>query len=413
MNSSVRLIPSGFELIDQNWGGIYKGGSYIIVGPRKSGRTLLGLQFALQAAKSSEVCLYFTNMRPKDLMIQAASINFDIQSYMNQNLIIVVRVAPPNDVYEFNNPDKYLIEYLNDIIMVIDQYNPNRIIFDELTQYIGFQDIGLLKKVFVNTLEIIEDRNITSLFIVGEPATQKTQEIIDILTEEVTGVIYIRKSSGKIEGKYHGGTVTIIPNVGHTEGQFDSEYRIEPFKGVTIAAKHPTFEYEKQPRERKSKKTKKKTDTDFFAVNNLYNQNDFMLILNNQIALYNSTGQIFQVIFLRLDPAAQTRELLSIKQLLHIVRSITSKKDKICEYENKILILQVKSDGKSLVEFMNKIIENLPSSDESYVELIKQYISIYSREVDEGIDKAEDMIGDITIGEKSSDLNFVPIAKYT
>ena len=147
------------------------------------------LQFALQAAKSSEVCLYFTNMRPKDLMIQASSINFDIQSYMNQNLIIVVRVAPPNDVYEFNNPDKYLIEYLNDIITVIDQYNPNRIIFDELTQYIGFQDIGLLKKVFVNTLEIIEDRNITSLFIVGEPATQKTQEIIDTLTEEVTGVI--------------------------------------------------------------------------------------------------------------------------------------------------------------------------------------------------------------------------------
>jgi hypothetical protein len=47
------------------------------------------------------------------------------------------------------------------------------------------------------------------------------------------------------------------------------------------------------------------------------------------------------------------------------------------------------------------------------VELIKQYISIYSREVDEGIDKAEDMIGDITISEKSSDLNFVPIAKYT
>lgn len=413
MNSSVRLIPSGFGLIDQNWGGIYKGGSYIIVGPRKSGRTLLGLQFALQAAKSSEVCLYFTNMRPKDLMIQASSINFDIQSYMNQNLIIVVRVAPPNDVYEFNNPDKYLIEYLNDIITVIDQYNPNRIIFDELTQYIGFQDIGLLKKVFVNTLEIIEDRNITSLFIVGEPATQKTQEIIDTLTEEVTGVIYIRKSPQKIEGKYHGGTVTIIPNVGHTEGQFDSEYRIEPFKGVTVYTKPPKFEYEKQPQEKKPKKVKKKTDTGFFAVNNLYNLNDFMLILNNQIALYNSTGQIFQVIFLRIDPAAQTRELLSVKQLLNIVRSITSKKDKICEYENKILILQVKSDGKSLLEFMNKIIENLPSSDESYVELIKQYISIYSREVDEGIDKAEDMIGDITISEKSSDLNFVPISKYT
>ena len=133
MSSSIRLISSGFNFIDKKWGGIYRGGSYMLVGPRKSGRTLLGLQFALESAKSQEVCLYFTTMRPKDLMIQAASLNFDIQAYMNQNLIIVVRVAPPNDVYDMPNPDDYLVEYMNDIITVVNQYNPQRIIFDELT----------------------------------------------------------------------------------------------------------------------------------------------------------------------------------------------------------------------------------------------------------------------------------------
>ena len=81
-----------------------------MIGPRKSGKTLLGLQYALQAAKQKEVCLYFTTMRPKNLMIHAASIDFDLQSYMNQNLIIVVRVAPPSDLYDVRNPDEYLIE---------------------------------------------------------------------------------------------------------------------------------------------------------------------------------------------------------------------------------------------------------------------------------------------------------------
>ena len=100
MQGAISLIKSGFNLIDKEWGGIYRGGSYLLIGPRKSGRTLLGLQFAIESAKANEVCLYFTNMRPKDLMIQAASINFDIQNYMNQNKIIVVRVAPPNDIYD-------------------------------------------------------------------------------------------------------------------------------------------------------------------------------------------------------------------------------------------------------------------------------------------------------------------------
>src|SRR4030042_6999086 len=102
MSNSIELVPSGFSFIDQHWGGIYRGGSYILVGQRKSGRTLISLQFALEAAKAKEVCLYFTNMRPKDLMIQAASLNFDIQAYMNQNLIVVVRIAPPD-----NSNDKY------------------------------------------------------------------------------------------------------------------------------------------------------------------------------------------------------------------------------------------------------------------------------------------------------------------
>jgi len=194
MSGAIRLIPSGFSLIDKNWGGIYRGGSYVVLGPRKSGRTLLGLQFALEAAKGSEVCVFFTLMRPKDLMIQAASINFDIQSYMNQNLIIVVRIAPPTDIDDLYNPDDYLVEYLNDIITVVNQYHPTRIIFDELTPFIGFRNLDYLKDAFLHTLETIEEKDITSLFVIGEPATQRAQSIVDIVTNYVTAVIQLKKT---------------------------------------------------------------------------------------------------------------------------------------------------------------------------------------------------------------------------
>src|SRR3989304_5351831 len=119
MKKKIQLLPSGISIVDNSWGGFYLGGTYLLLGPRKSGRTLLGLQYAMECAKQKEVCLYFTSMRPKDLMIHAASIDFDLQQYMNQNLIIVVRVAPPSDLYDLGNPDDFLVEYMNDIVTVV------------------------------------------------------------------------------------------------------------------------------------------------------------------------------------------------------------------------------------------------------------------------------------------------------
>lgn len=426
MSNSIRLIPSGFSFIDQNWGGIYRGGSYLLVGPRKSGRTLLGLQFALECAKSSEVCLFFTNMRPKDLMIQAASLNFDIQTYMNQNLIIVVRVAPPNDIYEMYNPDDYLIEYLNDIITVVNQYNPSRIIFDELTPYVGFRNLDLLKEAFLGTLETIEEKNITSLFVVGEPATQKTNSIIEILASYVTGVIYLQKTANKFETRYDGGQVTITPNVGHTEGQFSAHYKIEPFKGVTVElspggnvlkndfqnttkeiAPPQIHDFSNQPL-----KQNYSVPSEPYSFSNIYNYNDFVLLLNNQIALYKSTGQSFNLISFKLDPASQVKGLLSINQLQNAVRQSSNKKDKICVIDNKILVLLIKGNLKGAIDLMSGVQNNLPSQDQNYIQTVLEYISIFNVEVDERIENAENMMDVVMTAENSQFQSYMPISKY-
>lgn len=231
MQKKIQLLSSGIPLVDKEWGGFYRGGTYLLVGSHKSGRTLLSLQYAMEAASQNEVCLFFTCMRPKDLMIQAASIDVDLQQYMDKNQIIVVRVAPPTDVDVIeNNGDEFLVEYLNDIAAVVEQYQPTKIVFDELTPFIEFNDFGLLQNVFSETCEKIEDAGITSLFVLNDPATPATQSIVDSMATLSTGIIYLKK-----EGEdQKSGEMIITPNVGHTEGQFRTEYHIEPYKGVTI-----------------------------------------------------------------------------------------------------------------------------------------------------------------------------------
>ena len=415
MNNKIRIIPSGFDFVDKSWGGIYRGGSYLVVGPRKSGRTLMGLKFALEAAQNNEVCLYFTNMRPKDLMIQAASLNFDIQSYMNSNRIIVVRVGDPEEVYRIPNHDRYLADYFKDIVTVVDQYKPDRIVFDELTPYIGFNNINSLKNAFLNSLEVIEERDITSLFVIGEPATEKAEALVNTIVQYVTGVFYLRKARTKFKNKLFGGTLEIVPNVGHTEGQFEFNYRIEPLKGVTVIEEEKKRTRNGLPKPRpvtKEIKKNKFTDNKHTAGSKFktptYSYNDFRLILNNQIALYKSTEQKFNIVVFKLDSMIYQNGLLTDSQFQKSITSSLEKKDKFCFHEDYFYVLQVRSNDDSLNNLISNIVVNLPNQSTEYVQNVSTHIWFNSKTVNDEIKDAETLLLEIT----SQNNNFVSINTF-
>jgi len=429
MKKNIQIIPSGVTLVDQTWGGFYKGGSYILIGPRKSGRTLLGLQYALQSARQKEVCLYFTTMRPKDLMIQAASIDFDLQNYMNQNLIVVVRVAPPNDINDIRNSDDYLVEYFKDIVTVVNQFSPNRIIFDELTPYLSFSNLEILKDTFLQTIETIEEKDIISLFIVGEPATPVAQSIVDVLAQYVTGSIYLQKKPAVLDNKLQGGKITITPNIGHTEGQFTANYFIEPYKGIVVDYKpsYPTSTGIQTPAQngffRQTPPTAKKDSkylslssfeiqSEPYSFSNLYDYNDFILLLNNQIALYKSTGQVFNIVTFKLDSAAEQQGLITMNQLQNAIRLASDKKDKFCMKENKVIVLVTRDDKKIVQELISKMQNNLPSVNPDYIRAVINNISVLSVEIDEHIENAESLMDYIASDETHYRNNYDSFNNY-
>ena len=433
MISAIKLKKSGFNLIDNKWGGLYEGGSYLIIGARKSGRTLLALQAAIASAEEGETCLFFTNMRPKDLMIQAASLNFDIQAYMDQNLIIVVRVASPEEVYSHGISDEYLAEYLNDILTVAAQYNPQRIIFDELTHYIGFKNLNTLRSVFVHILESIEDRDITSIFIVSEPATKRTNEIVEIIANNVTGVIYLKKGVKKISGKFYGGTVVITPNIGHTEGQFSETYKIEPYKGVVVdLAETPPRVVEAEPEpdiiskydvahdktevpdniiveEKREENQPVKKVVNIYAPN-VYSYNDFSLILNNQIALFKSAGQKFNLIAFSVSRVLIEEKNISFDQIKAAVIEASERKEKICYIDDVILVLIPSSTDERVFEFVSTM------RDKLYLygiqkDVVNALIKLFNYEVDNKLDRAETIIDYLTSTTTTENL-YLPLGEF-
>ncbi|MEJ5262247.1 MAG: ATPase domain-containing protein [Ignavibacterium sp.] len=405
MKKAVQLFPSGISIIDSAWGGLYRGGTYLLVGERKTGKTLLSIQFAVETAKQKEICLFFTNTRPKDLMIQAASIDVDLEYYMNQNLIIVVRVAPPPEPTQFGNRDDYLSEYLSDIITVVNQYNPTRLIFDEITPYIEFEDLGKLRETFSNTFEQIEDLGVTSLLSIREPASASTQMIFNILNSYATGVIQLSKKSDA-NGSTKSGIIDIQPNIGHTEGRFKAHYLIEPYKGITTdfktqKPKEKTFEKVQEKIENYIPLSEVKT-TQEISIPNFYSIDDFKLILNNQIAMFKTTGQVFTLASFKLTSKENRNSSITINQLKNIIRISADKKDKICQIDEQICVLLVKEDPKFISDFISKIKLNLPTDDQSERELMASDIYFNFLKVTDAFENADEMLAKLHLDVKDS-----------
>ena len=417
MKKKIQLLASGISLVDSAWGGFYRGGTYMMIGAHKTGKTLLSLQYAMESACQKELCLYFTSKRPKDLIIQAVSIDIDLQELMNQNLIIIVHVTPPTDIINASNSDQLLVEYLNNIVTVVEQYQPSKIVFDELTPFVGFQNINLLQDTFLKTLEAIEDFEITSLFILGEPATQFAEQIIDAITANGTGIIYLRNGAMS-EKEYHRGKMTISPNIGHTQGKFSADYIIEPNKGVITVAKPSAVSAVPVATDApgpgsviapKGRKYKSLIDIDTVGEpvthSNYYDVNDFTLLLNNQIALYKTTGQIFTILSFRLDMEAERKGLITINQLQNAVRLSTDRKDKICIILNNVVVLITREENKKGVKsLISKIKTNLPGNDPNFIKSVIPYISVYAVKVDENVHNANDLI-ELLVENESQDKN--------
>ena len=407
MRKKIELLHSGISFIDETWSGLYRGGTYLLVGPRKSGRTLIGLQFTKECIQQEEVCLYFTSMRPKDLMINATAIDFDLQSHMNENKVVVVRVNPPTDTGSYAEPDEYLTEYLRDIVPVVEQYQPSKLVFDEMTPLLGFSNVEKLKEAFIKTCEEIEEYGITSLFVIGEPVTPMAKKIVDSLSENSTGLIHLQKKEISGEGISTEGTITITPNVGHTEGQFRTDYHIVPKKGIVTGLDLPASGSEQIKDTELENETKYKslseieTETESYPFTNYYNYDDFYLILNNQIAFYKSTGQPFVLVSLRLDETAVNQELLTLTQLKNAVRLSTNKKDKICVIDNNIVVLITKEDQKNVNNLIARIKGNLPSTEREYLNKVAQCISVCSIQVDDTVNNADDLLKQTSVKEIS------------
>jgi circadian clock protein KaiC len=240
-------------------------------------------------------------------------------------------------------------------------------------------------------IESIEERGITSLLILREPAAQTSKMIFEVLNSFATGIIQLHKSEDSQEQQP--GVIDITPNIGHTEGKFKANYFIEPYKGVTTdfkITKRTTRDNilpeitELQPNKTGGINSPK------YLVPNIYSLNDFKLIINNQIALFKTTGQLFTILSLKINPLSDSKTGITFEQLNNSVRSAAHYKDKICPIGDKIYILITNSDSAVVDSFISRVHQSLNGGGSANV----SYLVL---KVNESMNDSEDIFNEFDL----------------
>ncbi len=237
--SSVNFAPkhlSGVNVIDNAWGGLYRGGSYLIYGRAASGRGLLTLMFARTGAALGEPTLFVSPDRQKDLMIQAASIGFNLREAYESGIVRLMRVPPLMNLQ--NMGDDGVSKALWDLVTLIRQHRPTRLIMNDFMPFVAFRSYDRFRNEFIQFLEQIDTLDTTTVLVMPEPANPQSNRVIDFMSSQMTGSMHIELGD---EG--HSTTkrrISLIPHIGHIKRQvvdyWDLEDLVEPTNLNAVAA---------------------------------------------------------------------------------------------------------------------------------------------------------------------------------
>lgn len=207
------LISSGLDALDDAWGGFYRSGSYLVFGRAASGRTLLALRFLQAGVEAGDEALFIAPDRPKDLIIQAASIGFDLRRAHEAGRVRLMRVAPSLNLRGAG--DDGLVRALRDLALLLHEHRPARFILTDFAPFVQFQAFSRFQDAFVQLLEHVDPVDATTLLGMPEPANDQSRQVIQFMSEQLTGSLHVERPAPDSTQR----RLTLLPNIGHLRRQ--------------------------------------------------------------------------------------------------------------------------------------------------------------------------------------------------
>jgi len=231
MSPTLPLSPSGISSVDANWGGLTKGGTYLLIGHARTGRPRHVMTTVRAAVEAGEHCLLISARPQAALIAQAAEIGFDLPRASQLEQVRLLKSPHGKELAALG--DEGLTRALEDLIQLAQTHQAGRVVMDDFSSFVQFRVFGAFAEVFRGLVRDAAVAETTFVLGLGEPANEASKNLLRFVEREVAGTIHATSDVG---GENHFELIPGSADVSLTEPLATPFAPISPFMEVPVEA---------------------------------------------------------------------------------------------------------------------------------------------------------------------------------
>ena len=190
MSAVLTSSPSGLPSVDQQWGGLDAGSTYLLVGRAGAGRSALALQAVQATVAGGDTCLLLSPRPPAELVEIGRGIAFDLAEAHGAGLLRPLRIPTAADLAE-KGTDGLETAY-RDLVALVRAERPARVVVEDFTPLVQFDSFERLDEAFQELTSDLRALGTTLVVGLGAPANDASRQLLDVVRRAADGMVQIQ-----------------------------------------------------------------------------------------------------------------------------------------------------------------------------------------------------------------------------
>ena len=175
-------VPSGWQFVDEDFGGVFVNEPVLLSGPAKSGKTSAALRWAVEGINLEEPTLYFTSDSARAVYETGLWLRLPVKAAIDEEKLVLLEF---NDVDPNVSPSDLAAQRFAQFQEIISDKGIKRLVVDGVVPWILSESPKVVAHIIADMMSHIQKAGVTALYTLPRPASDAAASLLYILQDQV------------------------------------------------------------------------------------------------------------------------------------------------------------------------------------------------------------------------------------